>query len=195
MARFLSKLDSLEMMSYDRQKSTVAPTLCKTDTENSNIIPGECRLILVWSDVPGESETKIIDKIRSVLPECGDVDIEKFELKTYTGLTLPIKRRKLPFFINNNHPLVEATAAAVRSILNREVEVRWWDGATDCGFFMEAGIPIIGFSPGEMEYAHTNKERISLELMGEAMKCYPAIIASISRLEKRRHLSDTREHE
>jgi hypothetical protein len=46
-----------------------------------------------------------------------------------------------------------------------------------------------------MEYAHTDKERISLELIKEAMKCYPAIIASISKLEKRRHLSDIGEDE
>jgi putative selenium metabolism hydrolase len=195
MANFLLKLDSLEMVSYEKQKSTVVPTLCKTDTENSNIIPGECRLILVWSDVPGESENKIIEKIRSILPENGEVEVEKYDLKTYTGLTLPIKRRKLPFSIENNHPLVKVTVEAVRSILNKEVEIRWWDGATDCGFFMEAGIPIIGFSPAEMEYAHTDKERISLELIKEAMKCYPAIIASISKLEKRRHLSDIGEDE
>jgi di/tripeptidase len=65
------------------------------------------------------------------------------------------------------------------------VEIRWWDGATDCGFFMEVGIPIVGFSTAEVEYVHTNKERISLELMRETMECYPATIASISKLKKR----------
>jgi acetylornithine deacetylase/succinyl-diaminopimelate desuccinylase-like protein len=149
------------------------------------MIPGECRLTLDWRDVPGEPEDKIIGKIRSILPENGDVHVEKYDLTTYKGVTVPMKRRKLPFSIDQSHPLVKATAEAIRSVLNRPVEIRWWDGATDCGFFMEAGIPILGFSPAEIEYAHTNRERISLKLMKEAMECYPAIIASISKLEKR----------
>jgi putative selenium metabolism hydrolase len=187
--RFLLKLEGLEMASYGELNSTVAPTLCKTDTETSNMIPGECRLILDWRDVPSESEDQIIEKIRGILPESGDVHIEKYDLKTYTGVTLSMKRRKLPFSIDKSHPLVKVAAEAVKSILKKEVEIRWWNGATDCGFFMEAGIPIVGFSPAEVEYAHTNKERISLELMREAMECYPSIIASISTLKKRIDLS------
>lgn len=190
MSRFILRLEKLEMTSYDELKSTVAPTICKTDTDTSNVIPGECMLILDWRDVPGETEAQIINKIRSILPGNGDVQIVEIELKTYTGLTLPMKRRKLPFSMDKNHPFVKTAAEAVRSTLNREVEIRWWGGASDCGYFTEAGIPIIGFSPSEPGWAHTNKERISLKMMKEAMLCYPAIISNITKLEKRRNCTE-----
>lgn len=64
------------------------------------------------------------------------------------------------------------------------MEIRWWDGATDCGFFVEVGTPMVEFSTAEVEYVHTNKERISLELMRKTMECYPATITSISKLKK-----------
>lgn len=43
------------------------------------------RLILDWRSVPVESEDQIIEKIRSMLLENGDVYIEKDDLKAYTG--------------------------------------------------------------------------------------------------------------
>jgi putative selenium metabolism hydrolase len=184
MARFLLKLDDLEMANYGDLKSTVVPTICKTDTETSNVIPSECTLILDWRDVPGESDVQILNKIKSILPDNGMVHLSEYDLETYTGLTLRMKRRKLPFSVDKGHPEVEAIAEAVRAVLKREVETRWWQGATDCGYFTDEGIPIVGFSPGEPKYSHTSRERISLELMQEAMNCFPAIISNLSKLEK-----------
>jgi len=186
MAKFILKLENLKMTRYDEIESTVVPTLCKTDTETSNVIPGECRLVLDWRDVPIESEAYIMKTMRALLPESGEVQIAEYELKTYTGLTFQMKRRKLPFSIGENHPLVKTVAQAVRSALGKEAEIGWWEGATDCGYFAAAGIPIIGFSPSESKYSHTTRERISLQLMKEALECYPAIISDISKLKKRK---------
>ena len=88
--------------------------------------------------------------------------------------------------MDKNHPLVKTVEEAVRATLKREVEIRWFAGSTDCGHFAEAGIPFVGFGPGEVKYAHTNRERISLQMMKEAMECYPGIISNVSRLEKRK---------
>jgi succinyl-diaminopimelate desuccinylase len=185
MAGFISRLPDLKMAGFGEAKTTVVPTKCATDTETSNIIPGECRLTLDWRDVPGETEAQILQKLKDLLPENGTVEIAEYKLKTYTGLTLPMKRRKAPFLMERGHPLVEAVSQAIRGKLHRNVELRWWEGATDCGYFSDAGIPIVGFSPAEQELSHTSREKISLKMIQEAFSCYPAIIANISRLEKR----------
>ena len=185
-ANFISKLENLDMASYGEIKATVAPTKCNTDTETSNMIPGECTLTLDWRDVPGESEAQIINKIKIILPKNGAVKIGEYELKTYTGLTLSMKRRKAPFLMDNQHPLVKAVTEAISTTLNRKVEYHWWEGATDCGSFAEAGIPIVGFSPSEQEHSHTTKEKISLKMIREAFACYPTIISNITKLEKRK---------
>lgn len=186
LARFLLDMKDLEMAPYPDMKSTVVPTIVKSDTETSNVIPGQCTLTLDWRDVPGETEDQILGKIQSILPESGSVQFVEYELKTYTGLSLHMKRRKAPFSTDPSHPIVKAMVEAVQVSLNREPEVRWWEGATDCGYFADAGIPIVGFGPSDSQYSHTTRERISLEMMKEAVRCLPAIVANLSRLEKRR---------
>jgi succinyl-diaminopimelate desuccinylase len=185
LARFLLDLEHLEMLSYRDMKSTVVPTICKSDTETSNVIPGQCTLTLDWRDVPGESEEKIINKMKSILPESGAVQFVEYDLKTYTGQALHMKRRKAPFSTDPNHPAVQAMVEAVKTTLNREPEVRWWEGATDCGYFADAGIPIVGFGPSDSQYSHTSRERINLDMMKEAVRCFPAIVRNLSQLEKR----------
>ena len=185
-ARFLLELKNLEMASKGLEKSTAVPTICRIDTQSSNIIPGRCELTVDWRTIPGELEAQVLDKVKSLLPKNAEVRVSEYELKTYTGLTFTMKRSRTPFSIDKNHPLVRETAKAVRSTLKREVDISRWPFATDCGCFMEAGVPIIGFSPAEEKYAHTTKERISLQLISEAMECYPAIISNLSKLEKRK---------
>jgi acetylornithine deacetylase/succinyl-diaminopimelate desuccinylase-like protein len=41
---------------------------------------------------------------------------------------------------------------------------------------MAAGIPTVGFGPGDDRLAHTNQERISLAQMEEAVTAYTALI-------------------
>jgi len=45
---------------------------------------------------------------------------------------------------------------------------------------MAAGIPTIGFGPGDETLAHTNQERISLAQMTEAVTAYAALILALS---------------
>jgi len=185
MAKFILRLENMKMESYGELKSTVVPTICKTDTETSNVIPGKCQLTLDCRNAVGESEAQTMNKIKSILTGSSDVNIPEYKLKTYTGISFILKRNKPPFSIAEDHPLVSALADALRSTLNRKVKMCWWGGATDGGYFAEAGIPVVGFSPADEKYDHTNRERVSLESIKEAMKCYPSIISNISKLEKR----------
>ena len=189
MGRFISILENLEenvtVAMEDEAKSTVAPTVCVAIPNVSNVTPGECSLVLDWRNTSGESEAQVLEKIRNLLSKNDQVEIQICKLKTYTGLNLDMKRVKTPFSIDRTHPFAQATAEAVISTLGREVEFSGWTGATDGGYFMEAGIPIVGFGPGESEYEHSARERISLQKVKEAMECYPAIVANIGKLEKK----------
>ena len=45
---------------------------------------------------------------------------------------------------------------------------------------MAAGIPTIGFGPGDERLAHTNQERISLPQMTEAVIAYASLILALA---------------
>jgi len=166
------------------ESSTVAPTVCYTDQKSSNVTPGACELRLDWRNIPGETEADVLSKIRQLLPHSSDIDIPEYKLQSYTGRTFTLKRVKKPFSIEPKHPLVSAVVSATRDTLNREVTISRWSCGTDCPYFMDAGIPIVGFSPAEMNYLHTSKERISIKLIQDAMESYPHIISNINKLPK-----------
>ncbi len=179
MAEFMSKFAALEMKSAGR-KSSAAPTLFSTDQESPNVIPSECSLIIDWRTIPGETETEVKGRVKKILPPAGELRVVESEIETYTGSTFRQKGVRQPYYIESDHRAVEEAEKAVKKVLEREVDVSWWDFATDAGFFDDAGIPVIGFSPCEEGYAHTSEDRVSLALMKEALKCYPEIAGRLS---------------
>lgn len=184
-AGFITELSEIVPAHNELEKSTFAPTLCYTDQESANVTPGEVNLVLDWRNIASEPEAEVLRKIKNITGVNGSLRVASSELKTYTGIEAQVKRSRPPFYIQEEHPLVREAASAVSSVLQRKVEINKWSIATDCGILMDAGIPTIGFSPGEEISIHTNKEKISLSLIKEAMYCYPVIIANVAKLERR----------
>jgi acetylornithine deacetylase/succinyl-diaminopimelate desuccinylase-like protein len=65
-------------------------------------------------------------------------------------------------------------------VLGRDEGIDIWRFATDGGHLMAAGIPTIGFGPGDERLAHTNQERMSLAQMEEAIVAYAALILTLA---------------
>ena len=77
-------------------------------------------------------------------------------------------------------PFVQVSYAALVKTLGRAEGVDIWRFATDGGHLMAAGIPTIGFGPGDDTLPHTNQERISLLQMEEAVGGYVALILALA---------------
>jgi acetylornithine deacetylase/succinyl-diaminopimelate desuccinylase-like protein len=83
------------------------------------------------------------------------------------------------FLMPLQHPLVQTAHQTLVDALGRDDGVGVWGFATDGGHLMEAGIPTLGFGPGDNKLAHTNQERISLAEMEEALVGYTALLLSL----------------
>jgi acetylornithine deacetylase/succinyl-diaminopimelate desuccinylase-like protein len=88
--------------------------------------------------------------------------------------------------MDREHPVVVAAARAVgaRQDPAAPAEIRPWAFATDGGWSCGvAGIPTIGFAPGEERFAHTNRERLDLAeaewAFGRQLELVPAVQAAI----------------
>ncbi len=190
-AAFLSQLPTL-VMAHDEAlgAATLAPTLYATDQTSANVIPSEVYLTLDYRNVPGESQEAIVAQIQGLLNVClaeeGLRDIEAraevvaAEMTTYTGMSKLFPSVFPPFLLPDNNPLVQAAQTALKEVLGRNDGVDVWRFATDGGHLMAAGIPTIGFGPGDERLAHTNQERISLPQMGEAMVAYAALLPALA---------------
>jgi len=179
MAQFLLKLRQLSMSTAARLTATVAPTLYFTDQESSNVTPGEAIVYLDWRKVPGETDGSVMTKLREIMSTSMKLEAVTEHLRSYTGIELSMKKTRKPYFLEPATPVLQTTKQAVERVLGRELQIGFWDFVTDAGAFAELGIPVIGFSPCEETYAHTYNDRVSINLMAEALTCYPAIVAAI----------------
>lgn len=191
-ASFLSALPSLSL-AFDETlgSSTVAPTLYSTDQISPNVIPGQVYLTLDWRNVPGESPEEIVTKIQELLDAClaegsskATVTVTTDEFITYTGKVDVLSSIFPSYILAADDPFVKAAHAALINVLNRDDGVDVWRFATDGGHLMAAGIPTIGFGPGDDTLPHTNQERISVAQMEEALVAYVSLILALAEAAK-----------
>ena len=190
-AAFLTKLPALEMAVDEALgSSTVAPTLYATDQISPNVIPSKVYLDLDWRNLPSESPEEIVAKIEKLLSDClmnrdqfdcqAVVEIVSTEFTTYTGLKKTFPAIFPSYLLAKDNPFVKAAQSTLTQVLGEDRGVDIWRFATDGGHLMAAGIPTIGFGPGDETLAHTNQERISLAQMEEAVVAYTALTLSLA---------------
>ena len=190
-ASFLTRLPTLEM-THDEAlgTSSVTPTLYATDQISPNVVPGEVYLTLDWRNVPAESPEMIVARIQDLLDTLASaetendyqatVEITRTKFITYTGLEKIFPSIFPSYLLVEDDPFLRAAQATLVSVLGRNEGVDVWRFATDGGHLMAAGIPTIGFGPGDDRLAHTNQERISLAQMEEAVVAYAALILALA---------------
>lgn len=196
-AAFLAKLPQLEMV-YDETLgySTVAPTLYAIDQRSPNVIPSQVRLTLDWRNLSSETPDEILAKIQDWLNKSladndtvGDiqssVEIMTTEFTTYTGMVKEFPSVFSSFLLSEDDLFVQTAHQTLIDLLERDDGIDIWHFATDGGHLMEAGIPTLGFGPGDERLAHTNQERISLAQMEEAVVAYTALILALAKAAER----------
>lgn len=190
-AAFLNQLSTLPMaQDVALGPSTVVPTLYATDQISPNVIPGKVILSLDWRNVPTESPEAIVTKLQQLVDtalkttknETGSalVEIVTTEFVTYTGLRKILPSIFPSFILAEDNPFIEASLAALTAVLGQEQNVDIWRFATDGGHLMVAGIPTIGFGPGDETLAHTNQERINLSQLKAAVPAYAALTLTLA---------------
>jgi len=182
-ARFLTALRDLEMVaSLTFGPATVAPTLVASDQSSANVTPGELLLTLDWRTVPEEGPDAVLARVAELAAAAAgegvaaDARVRSSAWETYTGLVAETPSIHGAFVLERDHPLVEGAVAAIEGAFGASVGTRLWRFATDGGHFMDAGVPTIGFAPGDETLAHTHEERIGLDelaqgLLGNAALC------------------------
>ena len=189
MARFLV---SLEKMQFELDPdypflgpTTVAPTLITTDQQSPNVVPGECQLILDFRNTPMDTADLLLGRVRELLAESlqggatGIVDINPRTLTSYTGITRTFSNVAPAFGIAPDSKLATEAQAALSIALKRDMQTKIWPFATDAGHLVGAGIQVIGFGPGHEEIIHTVDERISVDMMVEAVVANAALALGI----------------
>ncbi len=177
---YLSKfLDSLR--GYEHAKDAVygssllSPTKIVSSEQVTNTVPAQIILSLDYRSIPGETFESILDRLYKVANNClydgiqVEIRIVTFPLSTYTGIAENVYQAGIPFGIDVKHPLVQKAHSILEDTFDEEVAIKKWPFCTDCGHFIKAGIPTIGYSPAEIKCCHTNRDSIDIAMLKKGL--------------------------
>jgi putative selenium metabolism hydrolase len=151
----------------------------QVQTPSLNAVPDEATIFIDRRLTFGEDRVTAIEQIRDLVPpeHRHSVVVEElfYDTPSYTGFVLPVDKYYPPWALDDDHPLVRAGQRARRAIGLEEVPSGKWDFSTNGTYWAgRAGIPAIGFGPGDEETAHTINEHVALADVVRATEWYAA---------------------
>lgn len=162
-------------------KITVSDMHVKTPSLNA--VPDEAIIFIDRRMTFGETKEMVKKQVEDLIPaEFKDtVKLEElfYDEPSYTGFVFPVDKYFPAWALEEEHPLVKAGQEARTKIGLPEAASSKWNFSTNGIYWAgKAGIPSIGFGPGDEETAHTVRDSVSLEDMVKATEFY-AILPSL----------------
>ncbi len=156
-------------------KITVSDMRVKTPSINA--VPDEAIIYIDRRMTFGETKEEAVAQVEALIPpeEKGKVWVEilRYEEPSYTGFVLPVEKYFPAWALEEEHPLVQAGQQARRLIGLPEAPTGKWDFSTNGVYWAgTAGIPSIGFGPGDEVTAHTVYDSVPLEDVVKATAFY-----------------------
>lgn len=155
----------------------------KVSTPSINAVPDEAVIFIDRRMTFGESKEQAVEQVRALIPEKDRdlVTVEElfYEEPSYTGFVFPVDKYFPAWALDETHPLVSAGQKARREIGLTEAPSGKWDFSTNGIYWAgKAGIPSIGFGPGDERVAHSVGECVPLEEVVKATEFY-ALLPSL----------------
>jgi putative selenium metabolism hydrolase len=156
---------------------TIAPTDLTVKTPSVNAVPDECQLYIDRRVTLGETPEMVLSQLRR-LPggNAADISIPVWDTPSYTGFVFPVEKTFPAWALPESHPLLQAAITTCRAIFGAEPLVGKWNFSTNGTYWMgKAGIPAIGFGPGDERHAHTVLDQVPLRDVVDAAKFYAVL--------------------
>lgn len=162
-------------------KITVSDMHVKTPSINA--VPDEAVIFIDRRMTFGETKEQVRAQVEALIPTeyKNSVKLEElfYDEPSYTGFVFPVDKYFPAWALDEDHPLVRAGQLAREQIGLPSAPSGKWNFSTNGIYWAgKAGIPSIGFGPGDEETAHTVNDSVSLEDMVKATEFY-AILPSL----------------
>ena len=170
-------------------------SLAVTDISSSagsrNAVPDRCELIIDRRLTLGENETKAIAEVQRVIAREGvraEVEVTEYQATSYSGYPCHNREFYPAWVMAEDHPLVLSAVQAVREELKHRPRVGHWKFSTE-GVYTAgvAGIPTVGFGPGDPRHAHTADEHVRLDDVHAAAEVYARLASQLLGTEQSSH--------
>lgn len=156
----------------------------QVQTPSINAVPDEAVIFIDRRMTFGETKEAAIAQVEALIPaELKDrVKVEPlfYDEPSYTGFVYEVDKYFPAWMLEEDHPLVRAGLEARRQVGLVDAPAGKWDFSTNGIYWAgKAGIPSIGFAPGDETTAHTVNDCVPLADVIKSTEFYalfPAIL-------------------
>ncbi len=167
-------------------KGKITVTDMKVKTPSINAVPDEATIWIDRRVTFGETKEQALAEVEALIPpenrEKGDVRVEIlfYDEPSYTGFVFPVEKYFPAWALEEDHPLVQAGLKAYELYFGKPTRTGKWNFSTNGIYWMgKAGIPSIGFGPGDEIYAHTVLDQVPIQDVVDATGVYALLVGLI----------------
>jgi putative selenium metabolism hydrolase len=163
-------------------KGSIEVTTVICDTPSFNTIPGKATIIADRRISCGETAEELLAELSPLLALSGArASIDTEQVTTYTGYAIKQTDYFPSWVLPEEHPLIQAGAAAYRGVFGKAPEIAPWSFCTNATYLCGVtGIPSVGFGPGDHSLCHSTAEVLSFEELVKSAAVYAMIALSFA---------------
>lgn len=148
--------------------ASIAVTDVKARTNSINAVPNQFTIYIDRRITLSEQHDEVINQIKGLIPDYlqEEIIVEElfYDTPSYTGFVFPLQKYFPAWLQEESHPLVQAGLKSIRDLWGEDRPLGTWDFSTNGTYWAgKAGIPSIGFGPGDEVDAHTVQEKVLLD--------------------------------
>lgn len=164
-------------------QGSVMVTAIESEAASRNAVPDCCRFYIDRRLTLGETERKALAEINNIIATeelHAQVEITDYVATSYTGYACQARQTFPAWLTPEDHSLTQAAVKSVRDTLGYRPRLGYWAFSTDGTYTAGvAGVPTIGFGPGEERYAHTLDDQVRLNDVVDAARVYARLAAEL----------------
>jgi len=167
------------------------PSIAVTDvsarTNSLNAVPDQFTIYIDRRITISEPHDDVINTIKGLIPDYlqNEILVEElfYDTPSYTGFTFPLKKYFPAWLQEESHPLVQAGLKTIHDLWGETRPLGTWDFSTNGTYWAgKAGIPSIGFGPGDERTAHTINENVPLDEVVRSAEFYAYLPKSLKEI-------------
>jgi len=158
-------------------KGTIMVTDTRISTASINAVPDGFTIFIDRRLTFGETKEEAVQQVKDLIPGYlrDQIKVEElfYDEPSYTGFVFPVDKYYPAWALEEAHPIVQAGQDTVRELWNDTRPTGKWSFSTNGTYWAgKAGIPSIGFGPGDEIHAHTIIDQVSLDDVVAATEFY-----------------------
>lgn len=158
-------------------KGTIMVTDTRISTASINAVPDGFTIFIDRRLTFGETKEEAVQQVKDLIPGYlrDQIKVEEmfYDEPSYTGFVFPVDKYYPAWALEESHPIVQAGQETIKLLWNESRPSGKWNFSTNGTYWAgKAGIPSIGFGPGDEVHAHTILDQVKLDDLVDATAFY-----------------------